>query len=263
MATSSSLDQPASPEDQAPKGFLSLPPEIRLIIYDLVLTTQNDERADTPKGRLPIVLRRPIGVLESGIPPCQPRYLLLRDISLLLVSRLITTETLPLFYALNIFHITLTFHSSLPFYRNEPSGTPFPLHLPWIRHLRLDYLYRCPTVFDVIESLKNPYRYVPDIDTALSNHLSIISFACADLRTFDLCIINQLHTQTFTLYRFLAPPSRTAAVLAELRVRDRVRMSISGDNWEGLQELKVVIGGEWRWEREVYLYLPTVGPLWV
>lgn len=40
-------------------------------------------------------------------------------------------------------------------------------------------------------------------------------------------------------------------------------MSISGDNWEGLQELKVVIGGEWRWEREVYLYLPTVGPLWV
>ncbi len=250
MATSISLGKRAPPEDQAPTGFLSLPPEIRLIIYDIVLTSQKDERASGPIYDAPMVLRRRIEVVRPSSDPSRPWPLVFYEISLLLVNRLLTAEALPRFYATNNFHISLpSYHTPLP-------STIFPLHLPLIHHLSLDYVYRPITIRN---SRKPPFHHIPDIDTTLCIHLSTVSFACAKLRTFNLSILYKHVSGFHPVHEWLRPPSRTALLLAQLRVRDWISMKVTGDG-NGFEELRAVVGERKNWKGMKHGFCPGVGP---
>lgn len=67
-----------------------------------------------------------------------------------------------------------------------PSRIIFPFHLPLIRHLSLNYVYR---PFTIHNSFEPPYHHISDIDTTLSAHLSTVSFAYDNVRTFNLKVL--------------------------------------------------------------------------
>ena len=182
-------DRPIAP---TPSRLLSLPPEIRLLIYDTYFSSPSYGKG-YPKINL-FGGYTTDGVDASLIRALTDRFEPSKDgntqrarsnINLLSVCRLIHSEAIPPFYHHHLFQLP-TRSISHP----DPTATPIkPLIIPLAIYTHFDLIHRLEVVHhDLGPTIVNRQ----DNDLAIANVLEFISKACLSLRCLSIRVICDL-----------------------------------------------------------------------
>ncbi|MDI1493505.1 MAG: hypothetical protein OHK93_005295 [Ramalina farinacea] len=217
-------DRPIAP---TPSRLLSVPPEIRLLIYDTYFSSPSYGKG-FPKTN-PFDGYTVDDVDASLIGALTDRFERSKDgntqrarsnINLLSVCRLIHSEAIPPFYHHHLFQLP-TRSISHP----DPTATPIkPLIIPLAIYRHFDLIHRLEVVHhDLGHTIVNRQ----DNDLAIANVLEFISKACPSLRCLSIRVICDLHDEmdyfaemtSWGEYPYLEFERKTPGVLAELMPR--------------------------------------------
>ena len=185
----------AMPPGAQPFRLMDLPTELRLTIYKFALSTPKD---DTLRPLKDLEIRRSrYGQWVVRLPQ-GPK---IRNIGILMASKNVLTEALPVFYQINRFH-----YSILPTVASVKCTLPhFLLHLHLMQHVSIDYMFHSAA------------SEINQIDRILCSRIQSIVDGCPTLRTFTL------HLLTFwkadKVHIRLSAGSQTAFELSRLAAR--------------------------------------------
>ena len=174
---------------------MDLPTELRLTTYNYALSTRKGD------------ILRPLKDLEVRRSRCGlwvlrrshgPKF---QNIGILMASKNVLTEALPVFYQTNGFH-----YSILPTVASVQCTLPhFLLHLHLMQHVSIDYM------------LHTTASEINNVDGVLSTRISSIVDGCPSLRTFTLHLLT--FWKTDQLHLRLSAGSQTASELSRLAAR--------------------------------------------
>lgn len=173
---------------------MNLPTELRLDVYEYAFSSPKDVTLRSPKdlevrkGRHGQRVRSPI---SPGI----------GNISLLIASRRVFTEAIPIFYYMNRFHYTIL--PTVPSVQGVLRH--FLMHLHLMQHISIDYMLHA-SASDISEA-----------DRLVSTRIQSVTNGCPNLRTFTLHLLTFF--QNYDLHRNLSSDSRTALELSRLAAR--------------------------------------------
>ena len=194
MAVQSAAAIPLTTLQVQPFRFKDLPTELRLKLYEYVLSSPYDV---TLRSRNDLEVRRN-RYGERVRPSASPK---IRNINILMTSKKIFTEAIPIFYNLNQFHYSIL--------RTVPSVqgvlSHFMLHLHLMQHVSIDYMlstYAC---------------HISEVDRLVSTRVKSINDGCPRLRTFTLHLLTFYKNED--LNRNLPSNSQTAFELSRMAAR--------------------------------------------
>ena len=218
------------PIASAPSKLLILPPELRLLIYDIYFSSPSYGKGFSKTNpfdgyTIDGVDASLIGALTDRFEPGKDDDHPQRarsNINLLSVCRLIHSEAIPPFYHHHLFQLP-TRSISHP----DPTATPIkPLIIPLAIYRHFDLIHRLEVVHhDLGHTIVNRQ----DNDLAIANVLEFISKACPSLRCLSIRVICDLHDEmdyfkemtSWGEYPYLDFERKTPGVLAELMPRLR------------------------------------------
>jgi len=207
---------PTEPETPSRASLMGLPAELRMQIYEQVLTVKNDSGQPRLRERVDLETDEDIAFQNreysdnypSRVPEAQRC-----DNAVLRVSRQTHEEAIQLFYRVNNFHYSTYVLWPEPRLQNFPmpyavmADKPFHPSLEWMTNLSVDFA-----------GSDHHNDNKAQIDQYMSEHINLIARTCPKLQVFTLHFMwenGRRHIKVALLGRSL-----TAAALAAMKVRD-------------------------------------------
>lgn len=173
---------------------MDLPPELRLKVYEYALSGPHDVTLRSPK-----VLEVRKGRHGQPVRPSDsPR---IQNVSILMTSKKVFTEAMPIFYDMNRFHYTIL--PTVPSVQGVLRH--FMLHLHLMQHVSIDYM------------LHTYASDISEVDRLVSTRIRSVTNGCPNLRTFTLHLLTYFNNED--LSRGLPASSQTTLEMSILAAR--------------------------------------------
>lgn len=228
---------------------IPLPIEIRLKIYAYLLKSRRVLRKKAELRTVKCLLFTP----STELPDSES---ILHDTAILGTSRTTYTEAVQIFYNENCFH------HSIPS-AGAPSSAPFHLHLPMMRHIRVEYNLNT----DLGPRHTEPRHTNSQIDRAISLQLKAIAAHSPLIRTFGLKLISGPINGGDRLKDALTGVTLTGPALGDLAAKVHDHLSISSiankfwadeEGTEAFHDIRLAVAADDCWETQGFLLPETL-----
>ena len=177
-----------------PCRFMALSTELRLAVYNFTLSGPHDVTLRSPKD---LEVRR--NWRGQRLPSSERP--IIRKVGVLMASKQVYSEAMPIFYDMNRFHYTI-----VPSVASVQGVLPhFTMHLHFMQDVSIDYM------------LHTAARDISEADRLVSTRIQSVIDRCPNLRTFKLHLLTFFENKH--LHRAFPADSRTAVQLSRLAAR--------------------------------------------